>query len=70
MPASDSDGLSADWFDNNIYSGCLALSLVLPDQLPLEGIFPISIVDEFFDNRGGGSPRYWPVAGWCVLTPS
>ena len=52
MPTTGSERLSANWFDNEIYTGCLALSLVLPDDVPLEGVFPSRIVEEFFHNRG------------------
>lgn len=71
MPTSHADRLSADWFDSEIYSGCLALSLVMTDDVPLEGVFPIRIVEEFFDNRGTGVATRddsWMVCPYTIMT--
>ena len=71
MPTTGSERLSANWFDNEIYTGCLALSLVLPDDVPLEGVFPIRIVEEFFHNRGTGVATLddsWMVCPYTIMT--
>ncbi|WP_428339054.1 hypothetical protein [Mycobacterium sp.] len=65
------DVLNAEWFDTDIYSGCLALSLVLPDYVPLQGAFPIRVVEEFFGGRGAGAPKVddsWMVRPYTVMT--
>jgi hypothetical protein len=65
------DVLNAEWFDTDIYSGCLALSLVLPDYVPLKGVYPIRVVEEFFIDRGAGAPKVddsWMVRPYTVMT--
>jgi hypothetical protein len=46
--------LATDWFDTNIYRGCIALSIVLPAYVPFQSVFPIRIVEDLFENRGNG----------------
>ena len=71
IPTTDSQRLTADWFDNDTYTGCLAMSFVLPDDVPVQGVFPIRIVEEFFGNRGTGAPALddsWMVCPYILKT--
>lgn len=49
--SGDLSRLKADWFDTTIYQRCIALSVVLPDYVPLRSNSTIRIVEEFFDIR-------------------
>lgn len=55
--ATDAQRFTAGWFDNGVYESCLAISLVLPDDVPVQGVFPLRVVEQFFDNRGTGAPK-------------
>lgn len=46
------------------------MSFVLPDDVPVHGVFPIRIVEEFFDNRGTGTPTLddsWMVCPYILM---
>ncbi len=63
--------LSTDWFDTDVYSGCIALSIVLPDYVPFQSVFPIRVVEDFFEGRGtgiAGIDDRWMTCPYVLMT--
>lgn len=69
--SSDPTQLKADWFDVRVYEGCLAMSVVLPDYVPLRSNITIRIVEEFFANRPlgvAGIDHNWMSFPYPIMT--
>lgn len=63
--------LRADWFDTTVYEGCLAMSVVLPDYVPLRSNIKIHIVEDFFENRPlgvAGIDHSWMSFPYPIMT--
>lgn len=68
---NDPTQLKADWFDAMLYEGCLAMSVVLPDYVPLRSNIQIRIVEEFFANRPlgvAGIDHSWMSFPYPIMT--